>query len=190
MALSANDIAAAATSAGFSGNDVRIAVAVALAESGGRPDATHRNSNGSTDYGLWQINSVHKEILSAGTWSNPTDNARMAYQVWKNAGGKWTPWTTYKTGAYLRFMTTPINASLGATMPASAGASSSSSTDATSGISDFTNAVSTPGTWWRFGYVVGGALLIYIAFYGLMKRTGMIDKAVKAVGPEIAKVAV
>ena len=35
-----------------------IAVAVALAESGGNPRATHRNSdkNRTTDYGLWQIN--------------------------------------------------------------------------------------------------------------------------------------
>jgi hypothetical protein len=36
-----------------------IAAAVAMAESGGRSDAVNSNTNGSTDRGLWQINSVH-----------------------------------------------------------------------------------------------------------------------------------
>ena len=85
------------------------AVAVAGAESGYVPTATHVNGDGSTDYGLWQINSVHAALLASGDWRNPLDNARMAYQVWLTAPGggrNWSPWTTYRTGAYQQYMPT------------------------------------------------------------------------------------
>ena len=97
--LSPIEIGQAAAAAGFPADQIPMAVAVALAESSGRPNATNRNRNGSTDYGLWQINSVHGALLRDGSWSNPTDNARMAYKVWKQAGSSWRPWVTYKTGA-------------------------------------------------------------------------------------------
>jgi soluble lytic murein transglycosylase-like protein len=38
--------------------------AIAWQESHNRPDAVHRNANGSTDYGVMQINSVHLPVLS------------------------------------------------------------------------------------------------------------------------------
>jgi len=97
-------IAGAARSAGFTGPALVIAVAVSLAESGGRSDATNRNSNGTTDFGLWQINSIHKAELAAGSWSNPTDNAIMAHKVWASAGGSFRPWVTFTRGTYLAFM--------------------------------------------------------------------------------------
>lgn len=102
--VSDQTIAAAAIAAGFPADQIATAVAVALAESGGDATATHHNSNGSTDHGLWQINSVHKSILASGDWRLPSINARMAKAVWDNAGHKWTPWTTYKTGSYWRFI--------------------------------------------------------------------------------------
>ncbi len=102
--LSDTQIAAAAQSAGFSGNHLAVAIAVALAESGGDPTATNKNNNGSTDYGLWQINSVHAALLRQGSWSNPADNARMAYAVYKQAGSSFSPWVAYKNGTYLAFM--------------------------------------------------------------------------------------
>lgn len=37
--------------------------AIAWQESHGRPDALHRNADGSVDYGLMQINSVHRDEL-------------------------------------------------------------------------------------------------------------------------------
>ncbi|WP_460444659.1 D-alanyl-D-alanine carboxypeptidase family protein [Angustibacter aerolatus] len=91
---------AAAARAGFTGGDLDIAVAVAGAESSWRSDAINRNANGSTDYGMWQINTVHAGLLAAGNWRTPDDNARMAFAVWSQAGRSWTPWTTFKTGAY------------------------------------------------------------------------------------------
>ena len=38
--------------------------AIAWQESHNRPDAVHKNANGSTDYGLMQINSIHLPTLA------------------------------------------------------------------------------------------------------------------------------
>lgn len=38
--------------------------AIAIVESGGRPDAINRNRNGSVDYGMMQINSIHLPELA------------------------------------------------------------------------------------------------------------------------------
>lgn len=76
-------------------------IAIALAESGGNIKATHKNANGSTDYGVWQINSVHgydpQKLLT------PAGNAAAAYTV-SNKGTNWSPWTTYATGAYQNYI--------------------------------------------------------------------------------------
>src|SRR4051812_48178503 len=64
------------------------AIAVALAESGGNDQAMHKNSNGSTDFGLWQINSVHTDLLKKYTWNNAGDNTEMARQIWEGQGHK------------------------------------------------------------------------------------------------------
>lgn len=94
----------AATAAGFPAAQLDMAVAVAGAESGYNPTATNHNTNGSTDYGLWQINSTHADLLGGHDWRDPATNAWMAYQVWRQAGGSWTPWSTFTSGAYKRFL--------------------------------------------------------------------------------------
>jgi len=104
-ALSAEQVAKYAYAAGFRGQDINIAVAVARAESGWRPTATLLNTNGSTDHGLFQINSIHAAILAEGNWADPADNAKMAFKVWTQAGGKWSPWVTYWRGTYKQYLT-------------------------------------------------------------------------------------
>jgi len=101
MKLSAQQIAGYARAAGFPPDQIATATAVALAESGGETTATNKaNTNGSIDYGLWQINTVHGALLNQGDKFNPLDNAKMALTVYARAGNKWTPWTVYKSGAY------------------------------------------------------------------------------------------
>lgn len=103
--LSAGQIATVAGQAGFRGQDQVIAVAVALAESGGNPDATNQNtdSHRSVDYGLWQINSYwNADTLRMGNWRDPVTNGKMAYSIFKSRG--WRDWVTYKTGRYNQFM--------------------------------------------------------------------------------------
>jgi hypothetical protein len=93
-------IAGYALAAGFPPNEIATATAVALAESGGDTNATNHNTNGSYDYGIWQINTVHGGLLNQGDKFNPLDNAKMALTIWKGAGNKWTPWSVYKSGVY------------------------------------------------------------------------------------------
>lgn len=107
-ALDPKVVAQYAKAAGFPDDQIGIAVAVATAESGLKPTATNRNTNGSTDFGLWQINSIHASVLSQGTWSDPADNAVMAFKIWQQAGNSWTPWVTFKTGAYQKYMTLKV----------------------------------------------------------------------------------
>jgi hypothetical protein len=117
MILSPNEIAWCATQAGWVGNDVAVAVAVALAESKGNTDALGwvpavvnpppgqqpKPASGNYDHGLWQISSLWhgaELLLTGANWRDPLDNAHIAFAVWTGAGGKWTPWSTFKSGAH------------------------------------------------------------------------------------------
>jgi hypothetical protein len=75
------------------------AAAVAMAESSGNPSASNRNSNGTIDRGLWQINSTHGALSTF----DPAGNARAAVKL-SRYGGSWAPWSVYKSGAYRRYL--------------------------------------------------------------------------------------
>lgn len=77
----------------------KIASAIAWAESKGQANATDHDANGTTDEGLWQINTVHG---SQATY-DPLGNARSAVAISAN-GTNWTPWVTFNSGAYLAYM--------------------------------------------------------------------------------------
>ena len=87
------------------------AVAVARAESGGNPSAINaENSNGSTDYGLWQINSVHVASgFDPARYRDPAYNARWAFRVYEAAGRQWSAWVAYTNGSYREHL--PVDAS-------------------------------------------------------------------------------
>ena len=96
-------IAAYAHTAGFSGNDLVIAVAVAKAESGWDYSAKGGpNSNGSYDWGLFQINDVHKP--SAEVKTSPLANARAAFGIYSRAGKTFKPWAAYNNGSYKKYL--------------------------------------------------------------------------------------
>ena len=95
----AGETAAYVHSAGFAGNDLVTALAVAYAESGWNYKAKGGpNKNGTYDWGLFQINDVHKPSESVKT--NPLANAREAFRIYRAAGAKFTPWASYNSGAY------------------------------------------------------------------------------------------
>lgn len=75
--------------AGGRADQAPMAAAVAMAESGGRNVRSKPNSNGTTDVGLWQINSSHGTLASI----DPLANARAAVQMSGN-GTNWRPWCT------------------------------------------------------------------------------------------------
>lgn len=102
--LTIPQIAQLATNAGIPGGQpLYTCVAIALAESGGRTDATNANTNGTMDKGVWQINTVHDEKLPGQDRFDPNVNAQLMAQISSN-GTNWQPWSTYNSGAYLTHM--------------------------------------------------------------------------------------
>lgn len=69
-----------------------MAAEIARAESGGNSNAISPTA----DYGLWQINRWAWGSLAS---LDPVSNARAAIRISAN-GSNWSPWTTYRIGAY------------------------------------------------------------------------------------------
>lgn len=170
-------------------HDALIAFCIALAESSGNTGATHKNTNGSTDYGLFQINSVHSDLLNGGNWRDPTANANMAYRLFASRGNKFTDWSTYKSGSYGAFMLRAQAAQKagGAPVPSGGGNGSTSSTNST----DTSNplSVATSGsTWLRLGEYACGGILLFIVAISLIKNTS-VSKAATHAAKSTVKVA-
>jgi len=102
--LSPQQIAAYAYRAGFRGTDLLNAVAIAMRESNGNPTAYNPESAagtkpGSGSRGLWQIyGSAHPQYNNDSVY-DPMKNAEAAYQVYREAGNKFTPWSTWNNGS-------------------------------------------------------------------------------------------
>jgi lysozyme-like protein len=77
--------------AGGSSAEAFTAAEIAMAESGGNPNAISPTD----DFGLWQINGSHGSMATL----NPAGNARSAVSI-SSDGRNWGPWTTYTSGAY------------------------------------------------------------------------------------------
>ena len=68
-----------------------MAAEIAMAESGGNPNAISPTD----DFGLWQINGSNGALATL----NAFQNAKSAITL-SNNGTNWGPWTTYHSGAY------------------------------------------------------------------------------------------
>jgi peptidoglycan hydrolase CwlO-like protein len=105
--LTPEQIAFVAQKAGFTGQNLIIAVAVALAESGGDAYAEGDVAIGGS-FGLWQVFCMaHPDLIPPSNpdsvaWYDPYQNAQFAYQI--SGGSNWYPWSTYKHGTYQSFM--------------------------------------------------------------------------------------
>lgn len=107
--ISAQSVAQYAYAAGFRGNALLEAVAIAHAESGFNPTEVDHDSNGTQDWGLWQINSVHG--YSKAQMFDASKNAAAAFRI-SNRGSDFGPWSTYaksaahplNNGAYRQYM--------------------------------------------------------------------------------------
>jgi hypothetical protein len=95
-----------AASVGFP--DPALAAAVAMAESGGNPNAFGDAQFGGSE-GLWQINLPSHPNYDPTLLFDPTYNAQAAFQI-SSGGTNWQPWTTFRTGAYLQFYSPPTPA--------------------------------------------------------------------------------
>lgn len=98
-----------ASNAGFSGSDVNVAAAIALAETGGNPgdynpetQAKGGTPAGQGSYGLWQIYLRDHPQFNGQNLYDPQTNANAAYQVFLQQG--FSAWTTFNSGRYLAFL--------------------------------------------------------------------------------------
>ena len=116
MSLTYSQIKSVAAYKGFSGNDLNIAVAVAMAESGGNPN-DHNTTPPDDSYGLWQINMLgdlgppRRAALHLKTNDQlfvPAINAQAAAYIHGQSG--WGAWTTYTSGKYKDFMSQAVAA--------------------------------------------------------------------------------
>lgn len=190
------DVARAAQAAGFPDDQLVTAVAVAFAESGFNATAINRsNSNGSTDYGLWQINSVHNfPEVANGTWRDPKVNASMALRVYRRQG--WNAWSVYRpsnpTGyaRYLAARPAAVGFVAAAVGPGAAAAGAAGTPGAIAeGVGGDAGTVlnaaekiakeplavldwlTNPQTWERIAYVVLGGALVIGGIYLLVTST-------------------
>lgn len=98
-----------ARSTGWPNDVADVAAAIAMAESGGDPEA-HGDRTLGHSWGLWQIHQrtwakVHPEWFTTPGWiTNPSHNAEAALSVYHRAGNSFTPWTTYRQGLHKRYM--------------------------------------------------------------------------------------
>jgi hypothetical protein len=106
------NIAALAAGAGFTGNDIDTAVAIALAESSGDPgkynderDAPGGTPPGQGSYGLWQIYLKKHPQFAGVNLLDPMTNAYAAFDVYSREG--FHAWTTYNSGKYRAYLPAP-----------------------------------------------------------------------------------
>lgn len=105
--LTSSEISVYASNAGFSGEALSIAVAIALAESSGNPNAYNPETEagapqGMGSYGLWQIYlNQHPEFQGQNLY-DPQTNANDAFSIYQRAG--FQSWATYNSGAYQEYL--------------------------------------------------------------------------------------
>lgn len=177
-----------AREAGLSPAAATIATAIALGESGGRPDAVGdvalQDSKWGPSIGLWQIRSVKAETGTGGTrdasrLTDPAFNARSMVAI-SGSGKNWNPWTVYTKGIYQQFLgqvgdatanagngggwTASVDGSTptgpgGATSP---GGSSSSSSGSTESVAE------------SMGTVMGGVFTVAMKVAGAAAAIGLV----------------
>jgi hypothetical protein len=105
--LSAEQIAVYAAAAGWTGPDLDVAVAIALAESSGNPAAVGDQNLAPTNgpsIGLWQINIGAHPDAAGQNLTDPQTNANYAYGLYANNNSSFGQWSTYTNGAYSSYL--------------------------------------------------------------------------------------
>lgn len=181
-------IAQAALAAGFAaGTPATTAVAVALAESGGNTTARNRNSDGSVDRGLWQINSKWHPEVSDAQADNPATAAQAAFRI-SGSGRNWRPWAAFTRGAHTAFMvranqavtlavgTGSLAGGLGAQIDAGGDGVAGAIAGTAKGIASIASILGKAGEWigdphnWvRVAEVLGGAVAVAIGLHMIAK---------------------
>ena len=186
--LTAEQVAAAAYIGGFRNSEIVEAVATAFGES-----SFNTKASNFCCYGLWQINkSAHQQLFASGDWTNPADNAKMAYQIYREAGGNWGPWQAHGAGQYklalpkartaLQQLTADLKS--GKTPEQILGSKSTDGSNDTQvspvGITDSVKALTDPHNWVRVGLVLVGMTVLMWGLVILSKDNKTVRALVNA----------
>lgn len=87
------------------GKDCAVAIAIMRAESHYRSAAINVNSNGSVDFGCWQINSIHLKQIDTTKVNllNCKDSTDIAFQIYSQQKG-FGAWVAYNSGVYKNYL--------------------------------------------------------------------------------------
>lgn len=152
-------------------SELHVAVAIALAESGGLTNA----ENPSGAVGLWQICCTGDDALK-----DPQRNAEAAWGKYVGAGFSFSPWSVFNSGAYLPKLPA---AYIGVRRthrdrPAFTGGGTGAVHDAIDFVGDvgrdlgsFFGWLTSGATWIRLGESVAGAGLLVFALYLIFRQT-------------------
>jgi hypothetical protein len=177
-------------------HDGPIFVAIALAESGGETGVTGGpNSNGTYDYGLWQINSSHKDLLDTyKPWSDPHNNFNMAVILYTDAGHKFTPWSSYNSGVYATHLAaaqvawgSPDMSQADTNAVSDAANTTATAVANAASIGDLIAALTKSSTWVRVGMGAAGVLLLVIVVAAMVKTHIPLPGPVGAVAKAVLK---
>lgn len=102
--LTEQQVRSHASRAGFSGRALDTIVAIARAESGFNTSAQGRNTDGSIDRGLVQINNRWHPEVSDSCAYDPACSMTQAYRI-SSRGTNFGTWTTYTSGRYRQYLT-------------------------------------------------------------------------------------
>lgn len=97
------DVGLFAHVAGFTSQDLVVAIAITTPESS-RNDHRRYVTSREDSRGLWQINTYAHPQFDKLRLYEPQYNANAAYQVYQRAKRTFEPWTTYTSGKYLKYM--------------------------------------------------------------------------------------
>lgn len=192
MSLSQSEIYSLAKSVGLTDARAKVAAAIAMAESGGDPNA-HNATPPDDSYGLWQINMIggngpeRRKQLGLATNDelyNPSTNAKAMKSISQD-GGNFNPWSTYTSQSYQKYMSNKVSDQTGtpgwlkiispvtAVIPGGNVIS-----DTTQGITTIATAVAKTATWisnsqnWiRVGFIVGGAVVTIAGLVMVVEST-------------------
>ncbi len=175
------DIARLALSVGLpQGNPVAFAVAIALCESSGNPNAVGPRTRYGSAVGLWQIMPPGDNGESGASLKNPQVNAR-AMASRSRMGTNWQPWECWTSGKWKRFYERGIKAASAASGPNLPGGLENTLSgsafegvqavdavgDATAGalgsIATLADVVTNPDWWKRIGVGAAGVALVVVA---------------------------
>lgn len=136
--------------AGFRGNGLRMAYAIAMAESGGNATASNSVGNSAgTDRGLFQLNSYYHSEVSDKEAYDALANAKAAYRI-SHGGTNWSAWSSFHNNSYKQFL-----GGTNATLRNYKGAAPSSAPSSSSGGGGGDAPKDPKATAEDYGYVIG-----------------------------------